>query len=437
MKENHLKRLLSFVLVIAMVVSLCPTIAFAGDTLPYRGESALADNEPTSHGYRAEDLLSWDPATDPDAELLRARVPLQNRIEAVAATQANPSLNPEVKYLTLAGDYGNAFFGGTSYTNEFSEYCFNFWQYIDYYAPWHGQTTATTPMELWNVDDERVNPNAWKSRSFEFGMMNLPNAAYTNAAHKNGVLSLGCIFLPRAYQSWRTLIQRDENGGFPYADKLIEITKYYGFDGWYMNLEGSDSPSGTAKEELAAFLKYLRDEGGLYVQYYNAGGSIIKLLLAPATAVLALNIYQQRAILKRNFWPVVLGCFVGSLVSMLLVQVLCRLFQAEASLLNSLLPKSVTTAIAVSIAESSGGLPALTAASVIITGIEGAMLAPLFAKVFHVTDPVVEGVAIGACSHAVGTSKALEIGPLQGAMSSIALCVCGIITSILAMFFTA
>ena len=113
---------------------------------------------------------------------------------------------------------------------------------------------------------------------------------------------------------------------------------------------------------------------------------------------------------------------MGSLVSILLVQVLCRLFQAEASLLNSLLPKSVTTAIAVSIAESSGGLPALTAASVIITGIEGAMLAPLFAKVFHVTDPVVEGVAIGACSHAVGTSKALEIGPLQGAMSSIALC---------------
>lgn len=273
MKENYLKRLLSFALVIAMVISLCPTIAFAGDTLPYRGESALAENEPTSHGYRAEDLLSWDPATDPDAELLRARVPLQNRIEAVAATQANPSLNPEVEYLNLAGDYGNAFFGGTSYTNEFSEYCFNFWQYIDYYAPWHGQTTATTPIELWNVDDERVNNNAWKNRSFEFGMMNLPNAAYTNAAHKNGVLSLGCIFLPRAYQSWRTLIQRDESGNFPYAEKLIELTKYYGFDGWYVNLEGSDSPSGEAKQELAAFLKTLRD-GGLYVQYYNAGGSI-------------------------------------------------------------------------------------------------------------------------------------------------------------------
>lgn len=94
MKENCLKRLLSFALVIAMVVSLCPTIAFAGDTLPYRGESALADNEPTSHGYRAEDLLSWDPATDPDAELLRARVPLQNRIAAVAAHPGQPQPEP-------------------------------------------------------------------------------------------------------------------------------------------------------------------------------------------------------------------------------------------------------------------------------------------------------------------------------------------------------
>ena len=81
----------------------------------------------------------------------------------------------------MAGDYGNAFFGGTSYTNEFSEYCFNFWQYIDYYAPWHGQTTATTPIELWDAEGERKGTNNWEGRKFEFGMMNLPNAAYTNA----------------------------------------------------------------------------------------------------------------------------------------------------------------------------------------------------------------------------------------------------------------
>ena len=168
---------------------------------------------------------------------------------------------------------------------------------------------------------------------------------------------------------------------------------------------------------------------------YNLGGDIIKMLLSPATAVLALNIYQQRKVLKEHFWPVVLGCLVGSLASILGVQLMCRMFQTESSLLNSLLPKSVTTAIAVSISESNGGLPGLTAAAVCVTGIEGAMLAPFFAKVFHITDPVAEGVAIGACSHAVGTSKALEIGPLQGAMSSIALCVCGIITSLIAGFF--
>ena len=168
---------------------------------------------------------------------------------------------------------------------------------------------------------------------------------------------------------------------------------------------------------------------------YNAGGSIIKLMLGPATAVLALNIYQQRAVLKRHFLPVVLGCFAGSLVSILFVLLLCKLFQADAMFSASMMPKSVTTAIALGISENAGGIPGLTAAAVVITGVEGAMLAPLFAKVFHITDPVAEGVAIGSCSHAIGTSKAMEIGSLQGAMSSIAICVCGIITSILVMFF--
>ena len=100
-----------------------------------------------------------------------------------------------------------------------------------------------------------------------------------------------------------------------------------------------------------------------------------------------------------------------------------------------MMPKSVTTAIALGISENAGGIPGLTAAAVVITGVEGAMLAPLFAKLFHITDPVAEGVAIGSCSHAIGTSKAMEIGSLQGAMSSIAICVCGIITSVLVMFF--
>lgn len=168
---------------------------------------------------------------------------------------------------------------------------------------------------------------------------------------------------------------------------------------------------------------------------YRAGGDMIKLMLAPATAVLALNIYQQRLILKSHFLPVLLGCLMGSLTSIAAVLVLCWTFQTGDVFVASMIPKSITTAIAVGIAESRGGIQGITAASVVITGVEGAMLAPLFAKLFHITDPVAEGVAIGASSHAVGTSKALEIGPLQGAMSSVSLCLCGILTSILVLFF--
>lgn len=171
------------------------------------------------------------------------------------------------------------------------------------------------------------------------------------------------------------------------------------------------------------------------LESYNTGGSMIKLMLGPATAVLALNIYQQRKVLGEHFLPVLLGCLAGSLASIGCVLLMCELFQVEEMFAASMLPKSVTTAIALGISENGGGIPGLTAAAVVITGVEGAMLAPLFAKVFHITDPVAEGVAIGACSHAIGTSKALEIGPLQGAMSSIAICVCGIFTSILALFF--
>lgn len=171
------------------------------------------------------------------------------------------------------------------------------------------------------------------------------------------------------------------------------------------------------------------------LEHYNAGGSIIKLMLGPATAVLALNIYQQRKVLKEHFLPVLLGCLAGSLASIASVLLLCKLFQADQMFTASMLPKSVTTAIALGISENGGGIGGITAAAVIITGVEGAMLAPLFAKLFRITDPVAEGAAIGACSHAVGTSKAMEIGALQGAMSSIALCVCGIMTSILVLFF--
>ena len=169
-------------------------------------------------------------------------------------------------------------------------------------------------------------------------------------------------------------------------------------------------------------------------QAYALGGDFIKLMLGPVTAVLALNIYNQRAILKENFLPVLAGCLAGSLTSVGSVLLLCRLFHVEQAMTASLLPKSVTTAIAIGIAESRGGVGGIAAAAVIVTGLIGAVMAPLFAKVFRVTEPAAEGLAIGACSHALGTTRAMEIGPVQGAMSSIAICVCGILTSVLVLF---
>ena len=167
---------------------------------------------------------------------------------------------------------------------------------------------------------------------------------------------------------------------------------------------------------------------------YDRGGALISLFLGPATAVLALNIYRQRQLLKAHFLPVLAGCLAGCLTSVGSVLLLCRLMAVEPEITASLLPKSVTTAIAVAIADSGGGIRSIAAAAVIAAGLTGALFSPLVARLCRVTDPIAQGVGIGASSHALGTSRALEIGPLQGAMSSVSLCVCGILTSVLALF---
>ena len=166
---------------------------------------------------------------------------------------------------------------------------------------------------------------------------------------------------------------------------------------------------------------------------YEQGGEFINLMLSPVTAILALGIYNQRAVLKRYFVPVLVGCLVGSASSVLSVLGLCRLFGLDAAITAALIPKSCTTAIALGIAEAKGGIVTITAACVIFTGLVGALGAPLFAKVFRITDPVAQGLAVGACSHALGTSKAREMGELQGAMSSIAIGVCGLLTVLLSL----
>lgn len=166
---------------------------------------------------------------------------------------------------------------------------------------------------------------------------------------------------------------------------------------------------------------------------YNAGGEIINMFLAPATSCLAVAIYAKIKILKQYWLPILVGCTMGSAASMLSVYGLCRLFGLDESLTVSLLPKSVTTPVAVSIAEPTGGVVPITVVAVIGTGILGSMIAPLLIRIFKVTEPMAAGLAIGASSHAVGTSKAVELGEVEGAMSGLAIGVCGIITVLISM----
>lgn len=161
---------------------------------------------------------------------------------------------------------------------------------------------------------------------------------------------------------------------------------------------------------------------------YEAGGSVINMFLAPATACLAVSIYTKASLLKENWIPVVTGAVCGSLASMGSVFLMCRLFSLDEAMTVSLMPKSVTTPIAVSISEGHGGMVPITVVAVIFTGILGSVLAPGLIRLFRVKDPLTAGIAIGACSHAVGTSKALELGETEGAMSGLAIGICGILT---------
>lgn len=166
---------------------------------------------------------------------------------------------------------------------------------------------------------------------------------------------------------------------------------------------------------------------------YNEGGAVINMFLAPATACLAVSVYGKIKILKENWLPIAVGCIAGSLTSMGSVFLLCRLFGLDEAMTASLLPKSITTPIAVEVCKTHGGIMPVTVIAVIFTGILGSIMAPFLIRLFRVKNSVEAGLSIGACSHAVGTSKALELGETEGAMSGLAIGICGIITVIVSM----
>lgn len=153
---------------------------------------------------------------------------------------------------------------------------------------------------------------------------------------------------------------------------------------------------------------------------YQRGGEVINMLLGPATAALALSIYRQREVLRESFLPVLLGCLAGCCASVGSALALCKVFGLDETLTASLLPKSVTTPIAVELSAQRGGVAAITIVVVIFTGIAGAALAPGLLRLLGISDPMAQGVAIGTASHGIGTARALELGKVQGAMSGVA-----------------
>jgi len=163
---------------------------------------------------------------------------------------------------------------------------------------------------------------------------------------------------------------------------------------------------------------------------YQSGASGLSWLLTPATVCLALPLYRQLKILKKNLPAILTGVAAGTAASLAGLFLLCWLFRLDRQLTVSLLPKSITTAMGMVLSEENGGIPALTSVVILITGILGNLTGSGLCRLLKLTDPISKGVAFGTASHIIGTSKATEIDPLAGAVSSLSLVVSGILTAI-------
>lgn len=174
---------------------------------------------------------------------------------------------------------------------------------------------------------------------------------------------------------------------------------------------------------------------GVSYDSYAAGSQYISYLLTPATICLALPLYQQWELLKRNYRAVVAGIVAGALSSMTSILALSALLHFGHESYVTFLPKSITTAIGIGVSEELGGYVSVTVVVIVITGVLGNIFAEQALRVMRITEPIAKGIAIGSASHAVGTAKAMEMGPVEGAMSSLSIVVSGILTVVGAPIF--
>lgn len=175
---------------------------------------------------------------------------------------------------------------------------------------------------------------------------------------------------------------------------------------------------------------------GVSYRAYAEGANSISFLLTPATICLAVPLYQQFNLLKKNWKAVVAGIVSGVVSSLVCILLLAMLFRFDHQTYVTFLPKSITTAIGMGVADELGGYVSLAVVVIVITGVIGNVIAEGVLRLFHIEEPIAKGIAIGSSSHAVGTAKAMEIGAVEGAMSSLSIVVCGLLTVIGASVFS-
>lgn len=177
---------------------------------------------------------------------------------------------------------------------------------------------------------------------------------------------------------------------------------------------------------IIIFLKFFN----IPLENFNQGSGIIEFFLAPATVLLAIPLYRQSKLLKKYWFPVIVGGVVGSVVAVLSVYLGGKILGIDYQLILSFIPKSITTPLGIELSQMIGGIPSITVFSIVVTGITGNIVAVYLYKFLGDLHPIAKGVGIGVSSHAVGTSKAIEMGEIEGAMSALSIIIAGIVTII-------
>ena len=164
---------------------------------------------------------------------------------------------------------------------------------------------------------------------------------------------------------------------------------------------------------------------------YKLGGDRINFFLGPVTIVLAVPLYKQFDLFKKYLLEILIGISCGVVVSFISIKLIGHFTNADVDIINSLIPKSITTPMGISLTKTLNGVEAITVVSIILTGILGAIISPIVLKIGKINNPVAKGIALGTSAHALGTTKALEMGEVEGAMSGLSIGISGIITVIL------